>query len=193
MRYLSIDLEATGLREQDSIIEFAMAPFCTVDKAIATTLCRSVYVKCEAFDTLKPTLDPWVIEHNEKLIRQAHSEGLTLIELQQYLTDYLASPEVINYFGTQNGQKIILFGKSMNALDLPFLNRDLGWEFMRKYFHHQVLDLSSVVRAFVDKRLLPPETVSGSALMKHLKMGDVAHTALEDAMNAAKIYLQLLS
>ncbi|MEK6626375.1 MAG: hypothetical protein AABY86_15505, partial [Bdellovibrionota bacterium] len=89
-------------------------------------------------------------------------------------------------------QKIVLFGKSMNALDLPLLNRDLGWEFMRKYFHHQVLDLSSVVRAFVDKRLLPPETVSGSALMKHLKMGEVAHTALEDAVNAAKIYLQLL-
>ena len=112
--------------------------------------------------------------------------------MQKFLFDYLTSPEIVAYFGTSDCQKIVLFGKSMNALDLPLLNRDLGWEFMRKYFHHQVLDLSSVVRAFVDKRLLPPETVSGSALMKHLKMGEVAHTALEDAVNAAKIYLQLL-
>ncbi|HAZ12516.1 MAG: hypothetical protein A2X86_19860 [Bdellovibrionales bacterium GWA2_49_15] len=193
MRYLSIDLEATGLREHDSIIEFAMAPFCTKDKTIATPLCRSVYVKCESFESLKPTLDPWVIEHNEALIKRAHCDGLSLPDLQKFLVDYLTSPAVTSYFGTQTGQKIILLGKSMNALDLPFLNRDLGWEFMRKYFHHQVLDLSSVVRAFVDKGLLPPETVSGSALMKHLKMGDVAHTALEDAMNVAKIYLKLLT
>ncbi|MEK6625405.1 MAG: hypothetical protein AABY86_10575, partial [Bdellovibrionota bacterium] len=95
MRYLSIDLEATGLREHDSIIEFAMAPFCTIDKTIATTLCRSVYVKCESFDSLKSTLDPWVIEHNEKLIRCAHSEGLSLIDLQKFLFDYLTSPEIV--------------------------------------------------------------------------------------------------
>ena len=29
MRYLSIDLEATGLNEHDYIIEFGMVPFCT--------------------------------------------------------------------------------------------------------------------------------------------------------------------
>jgi len=34
MRYLSIDLEATGLNENDYIIEFGMIPFCTYDSIL---------------------------------------------------------------------------------------------------------------------------------------------------------------
>jgi len=192
MRYLSIDIEATGLREHDKIIEFAMTPFCTETRKIEEILSRSFYVKCQSFEELKPTLDPWVIEHNENLIRKAHKEGLTIDQFRAYIVDYFASEPVKKYFNLEQGNKVVLFGKSMNAIDLPFLNRDLGWTFMRQYFHHQVLDLSSIVRAMIDKKMLPAETISGSALMRHLKLGDVAHTALEDSHNAATIYLKLL-
>lgn len=189
MKYLSIDLEATGLGENCQIIEFAMIPFDTQFKRLEEPLARSVYIHCPSFEDLKPTLDPWVREHNEKIIRKAHSEGLMLSEFKEWLKNYLESPEVRNYFQTQ---KIVLFGKSMNAIDLPFMNRDLGWEFMRRYFHHRILDLSSVGYSLVDMGQLPQGMDSGTNLMNHLGMGDVAHTALEDAKNTAIMYLKLL-
>lgn len=189
MKYLSIDLEATGLGENCQIIEFAMIPFDTQFKRLEEPLARSVYIHCPSFEDLKPTLDPWVREHNEKIIRKAHSEGLMLSEFKVWLQKYLESPEVRNYF---QSQKIVLFGKSMNAIDLPFMNRDLGWEFMRKYFHHRILDLSSIGYGMVDLGNLPQGMDSGTNLMNHLGMGEVAHTALEDAKNTAIMYLKLL-
>lgn len=189
MKYLSIDLEATGLGENCQIIEFAMIPFDTQFRRLEEPLARSTYIHCPSFEDLRDTLDPWVREHNEKIIRKAHSEGLMLSEFKEWLKNYLESPEVRNYFQTQ---KIVLFGKSMNAIDLPFLNRDLGWEFMRRYFHHRILDLSSVGYSMVDMGFLPQGMDSGTNLMNHLGMGAVAHTALEDAKNTAIMYLKLL-
>lgn len=189
MKYLSIDLEATGLNENCQIIEFAMIPFDTRSKRLEDSLARSVYIHCPSFEDLKDSLDPWVREHNEKIIRKAHSEGLMISEFREYLKKYLESPEVRTYFGNQ---KIVLFGKSMTAIDLPFLNRDLGWEFMRKYFHHRNLDLSCIGYSLIDLGLLPPGMDSGSNLMNFLNMGEVAHTALEDAKNTAIMYLKLL-
>jgi DNA polymerase-3 subunit epsilon len=189
MKYLSIDLEATGLGENCQIIEFAMIPFDTQFKRLEDSLARSVYIHCPSFEELKPTLDPWVIEHNEKIIRKAHADGLTLNEFREYLKNYLESREVREYFGTQ---KIVLFGKSMSAIDLPFMTRDLGWEFMRRYFHHRNLDLSSLGYGMIDLGLLAQGMDSGTNLMNHLGMGEVAHTALEDAKNTAIMYLKLL-
>lgn len=189
MKYLSIDIEATGLAENCQIIEFAMVPFDTQFKRLEESLARTTYVHCPSFEDLKGSLDPWVVEHNEKIIRKAHAEGKTLNEFKDWLEKYLLSPEVRQYFGTQ---KIVLFGKSMTAIDLPFLTRDLGWDFMRKYFHHRNLDLSGFGYGMIDMGILPMGMDSGSNLMNHLGMGDVAHTALEDAKNTAIMYLKLL-
>lgn len=189
MKYLSIDLEATGLGEDCQIIEFAMIPFDTQFMRLEDSLARSVYIHCPSFEDLKSTLDPWVRENNEKIIRKAHQEGLMLSEFKEYLKNYLESPEVRQYFGTQ---KIVLFGKSMTAIDLPFMSRDLGWDFMRKYFHHRNLDLSGLGYGLIDLGLLPQGMDSGTNLMNHLGMGAVAHTALEDAKNTAIMYLKLL-
>lgn len=189
MKYLSFDLEATGLGENDLIIEFGMIPFDTSNGELAKNLGKHFFVKCPSFEELKPKLDPWVVEHNEELIRKAHAEGLTMDEFKQTMEDYFSSKEVKDYF---DHQRIYLFGKSLNAIDLPFLNRDLGWDFMRKYFFHQQLDLSSAVLSFIDMGMIPPECNKGSGLMSYLNMGEVAHTAMEDAENTAIMYLKLL-
>jgi len=189
MRYLSLDIEATGLDQDCLIIEFAVVPFDTDSKTVEEALAFSTFVKCPSFEELKPTLNPWVIENNQKLIEKAHKNGLTLEELKLGLKKYLESDSVKEYF---NHQKIVLFGKSMSAIDLPFLNRDLGWDFMRAHFHHRQLDLSCVSLGLVDLGLLPKGSDSGSKLMNYLGMGEVAHTALEDAINTAKMYLKLM-
>lgn len=189
MKYLSIDLEATGLAENCQIIEFAMVPFDTKLKRLEDNLAKSFYIHCPSFEDLKDSLDPWVREHNEKLIRKAHSDGLMISEFKETMKKYLESSDVKSYF---ENQKIVLFGKSMTAIDLPFLNRDLGWDFMRKYFHHRNLDLSGIGYALIDLGHLPLGMDSGSNLMNYLNLGDVAHTALEDAKNTAIMYLKLL-
>jgi DNA polymerase-3 subunit epsilon len=193
MRYLSIDLEATGLNENDYVIEFGMIPFCTEEQKVDESLARNYFIRCPSFESLKPRLDPWVVEHNEQLINKAHQFGMQLDTFKDELETYLTTKEVKNYFKNENKEKIILFGKSMSAIDLPFLTRDLGWDFMRKYFHHRNLDLSSSANTLIDLKMIPPECSSGSQLMKYLGMGDVKHTALEDAKNTAVMYLKLLA
>jgi len=191
MKYLSFDIEATGLKEFDYIIEFAMVPFDAATNTLEDNLARSYYIKCPPYNELESKLDPWVIEHNKELIIKANSEGLPMGSFKKELQAYLESSQVRDYFST-NQCKIILFGKSMNSIDLPFLNRDLGFDFMRRYFHHQVLDLSSVAIGLIDLNMIPKECSSGSDLMKYFKMGDVEHTALADAKNTAIMYLNLI-
>lgn len=189
MRYLSFDIEATGLAENCLMIEFAMVPFDSQSLKLEESLQYSTYIKCPTFEELKPTLDPWVVQHNEGLIRKANLEGIDLGTFQKKMTQYLESKEVREYF---RQQKIVLFGKSMSAIDLPFLNRDLGWDFMRKYFHHRQLDLSGIAYALMDLGLIPLGMESGSTMMNYLGMGEVAHTALEDARNTAIMYMKLI-
>jgi oligoribonuclease (3'-5' exoribonuclease) len=189
MRYLSIDIESTGLNEDCHIIEFAMVPFDTETKTIESSMARNFLVKCPPFEELRPRLDQWVFDNMSPMIKKAAEHGKPLDEFKKIMSDYVQSEEVKNYFGNK---KIVLFGKSMNAIDLPFLNRDLGWNWMRQHFHFRVLDLSSACFAMMDLGLLPPGHDSGSTLMQFLGMGDVAHTALEDATNTAQMYIRLI-
>ena len=189
MKYLSFDIEATGLEPNDYIIEFACVPFCSTSKTIRHELSFHHYLKCPSFASLKPTLNPWVIEHNQELIEKAHQQGLSIDNFKSQLANYLESKKVKDFF---DNESITLFGKSMAAIDLPFLHRDLGWDFMRTYFVHRQLDLSSVSYALIDMGVIPAECQSGSYLMKYLNMGDVCHTALEDAVNTVKMYFSLI-
>ncbi|MCB9093729.1 MAG: 3'-5' exoribonuclease [Halobacteriovoraceae bacterium] len=188
-KYLSIDIEATGLKENCYMIEFAAVAIDAHTKIIDENISFHSYIRCPSFEDLKPSLDQWVIENNKELITEAHSHGLPLSQFKKNFETFLENDEVKNFFGKE---KIILFGKSMNAIDLPFMNRDLGWEWMRTYFSHRVLDFTSTCYSFVDIGILPQGMESGSALMKHFGMGEVAHTALEDAINTAKMYFRIL-
>lgn len=189
MKYLSFDLEATGLEEDALIIEFAMVPFCTETKTIEHSLAKQFFVKCPSFEELKPNLNEWVVKNNENLIRKAHAEGVTQAEFKEIMQSYVDSTEVKDYF---DNQRIVLFGKSISAIDLPFMNRDLGWEWMNKHFHHRNLDLSCFTLGLIDMGLLEKGMDSGAKLMEKFGMGEVCHTALEDAVNTAKMYFKIL-
>lgn len=189
MKYLSIDLEATGLEENCLIIEFAAIPVDASSKEIISELKYETYIQCPNLETLKPDLNEWVIENNSELIHKAHTTGIQLGQFKTELENYLTSKEIKEFF---DDEKIVLLGKSLNAIDLPFLNRDLGWDFMRKHFSHRQMDLSSVVYYAIDSKILPKICESGSELMKYFDMGEVAHTALADAINTAELYFKII-
>ena len=188
-KYLSIDLEATGLEQDAKIIEFAAVAIDTDGYKIHEKLKMHCFVQCPSFDELKPTLNPWVVKNNEQLIRKAHTHGLSLNNFKNQLNSFLTDPSIKKFF---NNERPTLFGKSLSAIDLPFLNRDLGWDWMNENFHHRNLDLSCYCKGLIDMRLLEDGMDSGDKLMKRLNMGEVNHTALEDAINTAKMYFSLL-
>lgn len=189
MRYLSFDLEATGLEVDAYIIEFAMIPFDTETGELNKDLQKHFFLKCPSYSELEPNLNDWVKINNKSLIEKAHEVGIELSTFKLELEKYFDSKEIKDYFGSE---KIVLFGKSISAIDLPFMNRDLGWEWMNKYFHHRNLDLSCATLGFIDAGLLPKGLESGSEMMNYLEMGEVNHTALEDAVNTAIMYLKIL-
>ena len=93
MKYLSIDLEATGLDEDSLIIEFAAVPFDAESLEVESSSSFHTYVQCPSFHKLRPHLSSWVLEHNESLITKAHREGKTLMEFKTELENYLTSQD----------------------------------------------------------------------------------------------------
>ena len=105
MKYLSFDLEATGLEEDARIIEFAMIPFDTKEHTLNHELSKQFYVKCPSFEELEPNLNPWVKEHNKELIQKAHKEGVSMDDFKTIMEDYLNSKEVKEYHQQKETRK----------------------------------------------------------------------------------------
>ncbi len=190
-RYLSIDTEATGLTEECVLIQLAFVPIDTETKKVVREMGVEWLVQCKSFEELKPTLNPWVIENNEELIREAHEKGVPPKDLIPLVHKYLTSAEMKAFF---RDNRPIFLGKSLSALDIPLLTRTFGADFMREHFHHHTLDVTCVARALVDAGALPPGTESSSKIMKHFGVREEPeHTALADALDMAEIYLKLLT
>lgn len=189
-KYLSLDTEATGLHEGTHLIQIAVIPVDGENNKILHELGRETYIRCPSFEELKPTLSQWVIDHNEGLIRDAHAKGIAPDQFGKWMTDYFNIPEVKKFF---NGDRPILLGKSLSALDIPLLTRYLGRPYMEKNFHHHTLDITCVARFLVDAGMLPEGFQSTTKLLQYFKLkNESAHTALSDAIDMAQVYLAML-
>ncbi|NBX81891.1 hypothetical protein EBQ90_02240 [bacterium] len=189
-RYLSLDTEATGLELDCYLIQVALVPLDGPSKTILSPWGKEVLIQCPSFEELKPKLNPWVLEHNEDLIRKAHREGITPAAFKKWIEDYLTDPEIKAYF---KNERPTLLGKSMSALDIPVLTRYLGKDFMEKYFHHHTLDLTCVARFLTDVGKLPKGFHTTSKLLQHFKIRQKAeHTALSDATDMGHVYFKLI-
>ena len=191
-KLLSMDTETLGIHKATKLIEFSCVPACPITREIREDLAFHALIKCDSYEALEPTLSDWVKEHNKELIQKAHLEG---IEPEQFVLDllnYFKSDKILNYLGGEEN-KFNIVGKSMNSLDLPLLERYLGWDFMRKYFTRSTVDVSDISRYEVMKGNLPNGVTSSKRLMQHFEMGeDVEHTALADCIDMVNIYFRLL-
>ncbi len=189
-RYLSIDTEATGLEEKCVMIQLAFVPVDVTQSKVCTELGKEWLIRCPSFDQLKPSLNEWVVKHQEGLIRKAHAEGMSMAQCQEEVGAYLNSKPIQEFFGKE---RPILLGKSMGALDLPILNRSFGWDFMQKSFHHHTVDVTCLGKSFEDAGLLPLKTTGTTRLMQYFKLKENAdHTALSDATDMGLIYCKML-
>lgn len=189
-KYLSIDTEATGLEEHCLLIQVAVVPVDGNQKIVAESLGKEVLIQCPSFEELKPNLSQWVIQHNEGLIRKAHAEGISPAAFRTWMEDYLTSEPIKTFFG---GERPLLLGKSLSALDIPLLTKNLGKAFMDKYFHHHTLDITCVGRFLVDAGVLPPGHGSTTQLLKFFNIrSESNHTALSDSLDMGNIYLKLI-
>jgi oligoribonuclease (3'-5' exoribonuclease) len=188
-RYLSIDTETTGLHLDCHLIEVAFLPVDTETTQIDFSLGKETFVQCPSFEELKPTLNPWVIQHNEGLIRKAYATGITPEAFKKWVHDYFSDPAIKGFF---KGERPPLLGKSLSALDIPILTRYLGKETMDKYFHHHTVDITSVARALVDSGVLPKGSEGTTKLVKFFDLkSNARHTAMSDAVDMAEIYLKI--
>lgn len=189
-KYLSIDTEATGLEEDTHLIQLAFVPVDPERGVIADELGWETLVKCPSFEELLPRLNPWVIEHNEGLIRKAHAGGIEPAKLKEAVQAYMERDEVKKFFG---GDRPPFLGKSLSALDIPLMQRYLGRAFIDKFFHHHTLDVTCVARSMVDAGLLPKGCESTTKLLTFFQIREISnHTALSDAHDMAVVYLKLL-
>ncbi len=190
IRYLSMDTEATGLAEDCHLIQLAFVPVDMDKKEVRMDLAVETLVKCPDFDTLAPTLNPWVLSHMKEVIVAAHEKGIEQSAVRAWVNHYFELPGVKEFFGKD---KVVLLGKSLSALDIPILKKALGETYFMERFHHHTVDVTSVARSFVDAQILPPDCVSGSKLLKFLNIRDqVKHTALSDAVDMGNIYLRII-
>lgn len=189
-RYLSLDTEATGLEERCVMIQLAVVPVDVTTSEVRIEMGKEWLIKCPSFEELKPTLNEWVLKHQEGLIRRAHADGMTMEACKAELTEYLKSKAIKEFFGNE---RPVLMGKSMSALDIPLLTRSFGWDYMQKAFHHHIVDVTCLGKSFEDAGLLPPKTANTTRLMQHFKLKEAAeHTALSDAVDMGRIYCKMI-
>lgn len=171
LTFLSVDIESTGLQENDECFEFSA--ILIQDGVTLKTFHQ--YIKVQTVPS------PWVEKHLKKTFLLSQEKG---VAQEDFIQNFLAF--------LQNHKNLILLGKSLNALDIPFLKKVLGYETFYKYFSHRTLDLTSIAIFSVLLKKIPDECLSGAHLNKFFNLGKIAHTALEDSENNINVLNKFL-
>ncbi len=171
LTFLSIDIESTGLKEEDECFEFSAI---LIQNGLVLNKFHQ-YLKVQA------TPSPWVEKNLKKNFLESQKNGLSK---EEFVTNFL--------FFLKDHKNLILLGKSLNALDIPFLKKILGYEVFYQYFSHRTLDLTSLAIFSILLKKIPSECLSGAHLNKFFHLGKIAHTALEDSENNINVLNKFL-
>jgi hypothetical protein len=161
--FCAIDLETTGLNpHRDQILEIGAALF-TMDGVFATF---ETLVKHDRYEG-----DPFALQMNAALLKELADGGgvaqcTAIVDLQMWLTAHGAV-------------KPYPVGFNVGPFDLQFLSAANAGGL----FHHRAIELGTVFR---DLDGVPR---TSNSVVKEYLGGDVAHRALQDALDAAELYI----
>jgi len=192
MLYCSIDIETTGLNPKTcDIVQFA---------AIIDDLSNPQPLeKLPKFQThfAQPTYtgEPYALGMHPQIFKKIADAQKKRIEENEFgdrFMNILDLPSAFKNFLTQNGVpedpksgrvRITMAGKNVAMFDLPFLNKKLKKHWGDITILHRVIDPAILYYQPGDKNL--PD--SATCLERAGYAGEVAHTALEDALMVVKL------
>lgn len=192
MKYISLDIESCGLNPKNcDILQFA-----AVIDDLSDPLPIEELPKFQTYfiqETYKG--EPYALGMHPQIFKKIANAQRNRIEENEFgerFMNILDLPSALKYFLQKNGVpenprtgkiRITVAGKNVGMFDLPFLNEKLknGWGDIT--ILHRVIDPAILYYLPGDKNL--PD--SATCLERAGMAGEVAHTALEDAIMVVKL------
>lgn len=166
MKYVSLDLETTGLDKECAVIEVAVVLEDTDNPSVPVEDLphRSWLVR-----PAQMFFANWIaMEMNHELLKEAHEKGVDAARVWSDLESTLHGWG----FDTQNRGN--LAGKNVAGFDRKFLPPEID-----RYFHHRCIDPGSVMIDWSRARVPGMHDLLGE--------GNVSHRALDDARDVVRI------
>jgi oligoribonuclease len=180
MRYLSLDLETTGLGDNCQILQLA-AVLDDTEKSLdlSPTFNALVWDSWYSGEPYALALNHFIFETiaHHKPGEEVLHRGFPAIIVD---VDELA-PALWDWLKIYDLGKIILAGKNVAGFDLRFLKRLMGWDEIP--IHHRVLDPGNLFLRPDDRE--PPST--DECLRRAGIITTVQHDALSDAYDVCKL------
>ncbi len=183
MKYISIDIETTGLDpDKHQVIEFAAILEDTNSSLPVDKL--PFYYKTVRNATDTYTIDPAVVKMHLSLFNILDQLRYNLESDTEWVWEFGLATSFREWLDQQGfeGKKIVIAGKNFGWFDARFLRRQKNWEIIQ---HHQrFLD---PVLGFIDdeKDDVPPDMATCKE--RAGLSPEVAHTAYEDAKDVIRL------
>lgn len=178
MKYLSLDIETTGLSFNCDILEIG----CIVEDTKKKLPYNELPKYRALFKHSQITGELFALKINSKLIEElcSNSEDCDIFQdYKDFGTNFRRF--LLDNFGAN---KIVLAGKNVSGFDLPFMKAKLAGCCTNNYFSHRIIDVGSL---YIDwnKDLEIPN-------LKECKnranlTGEVSHTSLGDAFDVIQL------
>ncbi|SMF26328.1 hypothetical protein [Pseudobacteriovorax antillogorgiicola] len=194
----SFDLESSGLHAevgQPYLLEFAMIPMSLKSMSLIQKPFH-VYLKCPSVDEMKAQgkISDFVLGNQNlmQVAKKAHKEGIGVDEAKDKIIRYLDEFKIDSNDKNLRPKAVIL-SKSTGGLDRRLIGEVFGDPWVEELFTHQMIDITSNANFVLHAQLGIIETRSPKKLVAHLLgKDDVAHTALQDAIDMGHVYLELV-
>ena len=177
MRYVSIDIETTGLDpNRCQIIEFAaVVDDLKVQQPLEKLPKLQTYVRHTFYQG-----EPYALSIHSALFKKlASEETIDIVDAESLMArffNFLTGPG-----GFAEPPAIVVAGKNFATFDKQFIDKLPGTNLIK--FHHRTLDPAMLFTYLTDSE--PPS--SKTCLERAGLAGEVAHTALEDALMVVKL------
>lgn len=178
MKYLSIDIETTGLNpEKCQILEFA-AVIDDTDKACRISELPRLHLRFDLGEGFYG--EPYALNLNRSLIQKIFKRDKSECEI---VDSRQLNILILNFIGAHipYSDKIVVAGKNFHGFDKKFLDKIDAFSGVK--LSHRCIDPTVLFWQAADKELPSSEKCYARAGL----VEDVKHTALEDAIGIIKL------